>query len=77
MRLSGNTYAFGQSNGNVVVNGNEIAFFNGSGCATSLPVGVGRYSWTVSGTEAHFEELSPDPCGRSDLLAGVTWTKRP
>ena len=101
MRLSGNTYAFGQSNGNVVVNGNEIAFFNGSGCAgdafmilstspglgslrspnngcpISLPGGVGRYSWTVSGTEAHFEALSPDPCGRSDLLAGVTWTKRP
>ena len=77
MRLAGNTYAFGQSNGNVVVNGTEIAFFNGSGCGISLPGGVGRYSWTVSGSEAHFEALSPDPCGRSDLLAGVTWTKRP
>jgi len=77
MRLSGNTYAFGQSNGNVVVNGTEIAFFNGSGCGISLPGGVGRYSWAVSGSEVSFVALAPDPCGRSDLLAGVTWTKRP
>jgi hypothetical protein len=74
MRLSGNTYAFGQSNGNVVVNGNEIAFFNGSGCGLALPGGIGRYSWTLSGTEVSFVALSPDPCGRSDLLAGVTWS---
>ena len=77
MRLSGNTYAFGQSNGNVVVNGTEIDFFNGSGCGKPLPDGVGRYSWTVSGAEVHFVALAPDPCGRSDLLADVTWTKRP
>ncbi len=77
MRLSGNTYAFGQSNGNVVVNGNEIAFFNGTGCGISLPGGVGRYSWTLRGADVSFVALSPDPCGRSDLLAGATWTKKP
>jgi hypothetical protein len=75
MRLSGNTYAFGQSNGNVVVNGNEIAFFNGSGCGMALPGGIGRYSWTLSGKDVHFVSLAPDPCGRADLLADVTWTR--
>jgi hypothetical protein len=75
MRLSGNTYAFGQSNGNVVVNGNEIDFFNGTGCGLALPDGVGRYSWTLSGREVHFVALAPDPCGRSDLLNDVTWRR--
>ena len=75
MRLSGNTYAFGQSNGNVVVNGSEILFFNGSGCPMPLPGGIGRYSWNLSGREVTFAALSPDPCGRSDLLAGVTWSR--
>ena len=69
LRLSGNTYAFGQSNGNVVVNRNEILFFNGSGCGMPLPDGIGRYSWTLSDREVHFVALSRDPCSRGDLLA--------
>src|SRR5437870_11568998 len=35
MSLTGNTYALGQANANVVVNVNEIANFNDSGCAIS------------------------------------------
>ena len=75
LRLSGNTYAFGQSNGNVVVNGNEILFFNGSGCGMPLPSGIGWYSWTLSDREVHFVALARDPCARGDLLADVTWVR--
>jgi hypothetical protein len=48
--------------GNVVVNNNEIDFFNGP-CS-----GVGRYRWTVKGGLLHFTLIS-DPCGRSTELA--------
>ena len=54
--LSGTDYRVVQTapsntaHGNVVVAGDEIDFFNGSGCGVPLPNGVGRYRWTIQGT---------------------------
>jgi hypothetical protein len=73
LSLSGYTYsllATGAS-GNVVVSGNQIAFFNGTGCGALLPAGIGRYSWAVSGQSVTFREIS-DVCGR---MRYPTWTR--
>ena len=73
--LSGNTYSFptaAGAGGNVVVNGNEILFFNGSACGLFLPEGIGRYSWTVSGESLNFVALARDPCGRVALTYSRT-----
>ena len=73
--FSGNTYSFptaAGAGGNVVVNGNEILFFNGSTCGLFLPGGIGRYSWTVSGESLNFVALARDPCGRVALAYSRT-----
>jgi hypothetical protein len=80
--LRGTEYEVVQSvlhaSGNVVVNGDEIDFFNGSGCGLALPDGVGRYRWSLkSANELQFTALDADPCGRVDILAGATWTRSP
>jgi hypothetical protein len=54
--------------GNVVVNNNEIDFFNGAICGLQLPDGVGRYTWTLKGAILHFTLIS-DPCSRYEVLA--------
>ena len=82
--LSGTDYRVVQTappntaHGNVVVAGDEIDFFNGSGCGVPLPNGVGRYRWTIQGTmSVHFTALNKDPCGRSEILRDATWTRSP
>ena len=82
--LSGNDYRVVQTSpanhaaGNVVVNGDEIDFFNGSGCGIPLPDGVGRYRWKLEDNgSVQFTALNPDPCGRVDILANATWTRTP
>jgi hypothetical protein len=74
MRLSGNGYVLTGTSGNVVVTGNEIVFFNGSGCNMPLPGGVGRYSWALVDSSLHFVRVA-DPCPRSDLLSNSTWSR--
>jgi len=74
MRLSGNTYVLTQTSGNVVVNANEIVFFNGTGCNMPLPSGLGRYSWTRSGSSLHLVRIA-DPCPRAELLSDSTWSR--
>ena len=65
-----------QGNGAIVVDANEIDFFSGTLCPLLLPQGVGRYRWTLQGDQLHLAPLSTDPCGRSDLLANQSYTKR-
>jgi len=74
MRLSGNAYVLTGTSGNVVVNGNEIAFFNGSGCNMPLPGGVGRYSWALIDSSLRFVPVA-DPCPRADLLSNSIWSR--
>jgi hypothetical protein len=68
----GGTLASGS--GEVVVNGNEIDFYNGALCGIHLPDGVGRYTWTVTGGVLRFTLIS-DPCPRSDLLTYGGWSR--
>ena len=84
VELSGNDYRVIQTSpanhaaGNVVVNGDEIDFFNGSGCGIPLPEGIGRYRWELQDSGSmHFTALNTDPCGRVDILADATWTRTP
>jgi hypothetical protein len=82
--LSGNDYRVvqtdppNQAEGSVVVNGDEIEFFNGTGCGMPLPGGIGRYRWTLQdGGSVHFTALNQDPCGRIDILDNAMWTRDP
>lgn len=52
----------GGGSGDLVVNGNEIDFFNVLQCGLVLPHGVGRYQWRLRGTTLHFVPLNHDPC---------------
>jgi hypothetical protein len=52
----------GGGNGDIVVNGNEIDFFNVGQCGLLLPEGVGRYQWGLRGATLHFAPLNSDPC---------------
>jgi hypothetical protein len=54
--------------GNVVVNKDEIDFFNGGNCGLQLPEGVGRYKWTLTSGVLHLARLNQDPCGRDSVL---------
>jgi hypothetical protein len=78
--IKGNLYTVTQraslsAYGNVVVNGNEIDFFNGSGCRLALPDGVGRYWWSLGNKGLHFTLLNQEPCGRKEILADAMWTR--
>lgn len=57
--------------GNLVVNGDEIDFFNSGPC----PAPVGRYQWTLKAGTLHFTPLNSDPCGRQEFLADQSYTK--
>ena len=61
--------------GDVVVNQTEIDFFNGPVCGLKLPQGVGRYTWTVTGTVLHFASLGSDPCPRRVWLADQSYSR--
>lgn len=64
------------AHGDLVVNGNEIAFFNAQICGLQLPDGVGRYRWAIRGDFLHFEVIGEDRCGgRSDILDNVTYKR--
>jgi hypothetical protein len=66
----------GEGSGAIVVNGDEIDFFSSPRCAElPLPMGVGRYHWTVQGTTLHLSPLNADPCGRVDYLPDKSFTR--
>jgi hypothetical protein len=71
---SGGQQAAGQ--GNVVVSGNEIVFFNGLVCGLKLPDGVGRYTWTITAGILHFTLIS-DPCTRWEVYTHQGWSRTP
>jgi hypothetical protein len=67
----------GMTFGRVAVNGNEIDFYNGDGCAIPLPGGVGRYEWSLLSGVLHFTPLQTDPCGgRTRPLANQSFVKQ-
>jgi hypothetical protein len=62
--------------GQLVVNGDEIDFFNedpGSPCDVKLP--PGRYRWTLTNGTLHFMAINMDPCGRRTLLSDQNYVK--
>lgn len=59
--------------GDVVVNNQEIDFFNGALCGLQLPDGIGRYSWSIVSGVLSFTLMS-DPCGRSEILTAQGWS---
>jgi hypothetical protein len=59
-----------QGYGNVVVNHNEIDFFNGA-CD-----GLGRYTWTLRSGLLDFTLIS-DPCPRPDVLTYHGYSPNP
>jgi hypothetical protein len=80
LNLRGDQWAIGGStihnSGNVVVDGDTILFFNGTGCQLSLPAGIGTYHWSLSGTGTLSLTLVSDPCGgRVDNLGDSTWDR--
>ena len=70
-----NVAGFTDGGGDVVVNGNEIDFFNGQACSTDLPQGVGRYTWTLTNGVLHFVLLNTDICPRQPFLANQSYTR--
>ena len=75
LTLSATHYMFEEGRGDIVVNGDEIDFFNGDSCGLQLPQGVGRYRWKLSGTTLTFTGITVDPCGRVNRLDGATYMK--
>ncbi len=64
------------ANGDLVVNGDEILFFNAAICGLTLPEGIGRYRWSVDGDTLRFELVGKEPCGgRSDILASSVYRR--
>jgi hypothetical protein len=76
--LRENSYSTADVRGDIVVDGNEVAFFNSNGAscpADPLP-DVGRYKWRVSGEKLHLRAMGEDPCGgRADLLTRRTFVR--
>jgi hypothetical protein len=70
----GGTQQAGQ--GDVVVNNNEIDFFNGVLCGRHLPDGVGRYRWALTGGVLYLTLIS-DPCPRPGPLVYQGWSRTP
>jgi hypothetical protein len=62
--------------GDVVVNNNEIDFFNGVLCGRHLPDGVGRYRWALTGGVLYLTLIS-DPCPRPGPLVYEGWSRTP
>jgi hypothetical protein len=58
----------------VVVNGDEIDFFNGIYCAIPLPGGIGRYTWKLTGGLLYLTNIS-DPCTRAHFFSYQGWSR--
>jgi hypothetical protein len=61
------------SQGNVVVNSNEMDFFNSVYCGP-LPTGLGRFTWRVTAGVLYFTLIS-DECTRAHVLTNRGWTR--
>lgn len=48
--------------GDLVVDGDEIAFFNSNVCPLELPEGIGRYRWSITDEKLRLKLLGKDPC---------------
>jgi len=68
--------AGGQGGGEVVVNNNEIDFFNGALCGLHLPEGVGRYTWRLTAGLLTLTLIS-DPCARPDAYTSGSFSRTP
>jgi hypothetical protein len=56
--------------GDLVVDGDEIAFFNSNACPLELPDGVGSYGWRISGEKLHLSPIEEDSCPeRTSIVA--------
>ena len=82
LELSGRHYdtsrraSAGLPNGEIAVDGNEIAFFNTATCELFLPEGVGHYRWKVSGKRLHLDAIGNDPCSvRDPFLKDVIYER--
>ncbi len=62
--------------GDVIVNKNEIDFFNGVLCGRALPDGIGRYAWTIADGVLYLTLIS-DPCPRSEAYVYQGWKRTP
>jgi hypothetical protein len=64
--------------GDVVVNNNEIDFFNGVYCEVNqglrLPDGVGRYTWKLTSGLLYLTNIA-DPCTRSHFFSYQGWSR--
>jgi hypothetical protein len=64
------------AHGDLVVNEDEVAFFNAQICGLALPDGVGRYRWNVEGSRLHFTPIDEDPCGgRAAIFDDATYER--
>jgi hypothetical protein len=70
--------AGGSVQGDIVVDGDEIAFFNSNGpsCPPDPLPDVGCYRWRVTGEKLHLRAIGEDPCrGRTSALANRTFVR--
>ncbi len=60
----------------MVVNDNEIDFFNSVYCGLQLPNGLGRFTWRVTAGVLYFTLIS-DNCTRAHVLTNRGWSRTP
>jgi hypothetical protein len=64
--------------GDVVVNKDEMDFFNGAYCERNqglhLPDGIGRYTWKLTGGLLYLTLIS-DQCTRSHFFSYQGWSR--
>jgi hypothetical protein len=62
LTLSDDRYILADEQGEIVVDGDVIAFFNSNG-VICRPNDIGRYRWAISDQELRLKLLGKDPCG--------------
>jgi hypothetical protein len=70
--------AGGSAQGDIVVDGDVIAFFNSNGasCPPDPLEDVGRYRWTISDQKLRLKLLAKDPCsGRVAVLTSAPFER--